>query len=197
VKTEDQIALLLAGGAALVGAAWWWSETEDEGLWDMAVDFLTLLTSSETERMDQLEPETQSRLRDLILALGVDGMRVHVGQTLRTAAQEKANIEAGRTAANVTHSWHELGRAVDLYPIDPDTNGPDLAGRRVDLFRAMHAKAALLGFRGIAFNADGTKKILTNSKGKRIWDGGHLECRGPFATIAAAWAAEGPGSATA
>jgi hypothetical protein len=191
VTREGKIALAVAGSAAALGAAWWWSENNDESVIDMVADFLALLTSSEVERMEQLEPETQSRLRDLILALGVKGIRVFVGQTHRTAAQEKANIAAGKTSANLTHSWHELRRAVDLYPYDPDTNKPDLDGRRVDLFRAMHDEAKAIGFHGIAFNDDGSKKLLTNAKGKRIWDGGHLECRGPYATIAEAWAAEG------
>lgn len=112
---------------------------------------------------------------------------------MRTSAQEKKLIEDGKTAATLTHSWHELRRAVDLYPIDPDTGKPDDNGRRLDLYIAMHAKAKAMGFRGIAFEADGvTKHYIKNSKGKLVWDGGHLECRGPYATIAQAWAAEGP-----
>jgi hypothetical protein len=184
---------MVAGSAALVGGAWWWSETEGESVLDMVTDFLSLLTTSEAQRMEQLEPETHSRLRDLILALGAEGMRVYVGQTIRTAAQEKALIEAGRTSATLVHSWHELGRAVDLYPYDPNTGKPDTNGRRVDLFQQMHRKARELGFRGIAFEADGvTKKYIKNNAGKLVWDGGHIECRGPYATMAQAWAAEGP-----
>ncbi len=194
MKTDEKIALLVAGGAALVGGLWWWSEENDgESPFDMIVDFLAELTTSEAQRMEALEPETQSRLRDLILALGTDGIRVYVGQTIRTAAKEKALVAAGKTAATLTHSWHELGRAVDLYPIDPDTGKADYAGRRLDLFIAMHAKAKAMGFRGLAFQDDGvTKRYITNAKGKPIWDGGHLECRGPYTTIAQAWAAEGP-----
>jgi hypothetical protein len=196
VKTDEKVALMLGGAVALVGGAWWWSEEhEGEGFLDMVTDYLSLLTSSEAERMEQLEPETQSRLRDLIFALGAEGIRVYVGQTLRTAAQEKALIEAGRTSATLVHSWHELGRAVDLYPIDPDTGKPDLKGRRIDLFQAMHARAKELGFRGIAFEEDGvTKKYIKGKKGL-VWDAGHLECRGPYATMAQAWAAEGPRTA--
>jgi len=194
VKTDEKIALLAAGGAALIGGLWWWSEENDgESIIDMVTDFIAELTTDEAERMAQLEPETQSRLRDLIFALGADGMRVHVGATLRTAAKEKALIKAGRTSGTLVHSWHELGRAVDLYPIDPDTGKPDTAGRRLDLFIAMHAKAKAMGFRGIAFEADGvTRHYIKNSEGKLVWDGGHLECRGPYATMAQAWAAEGP-----
>jgi hypothetical protein len=63
---------------------------------------------------------------------------------------------------------------VDLYPIDPETGQPDLNGKRTELFRIMHERAELHGWRGIAFNADGTKRYLNTSKG-RVWDGGHLE----------------------
>ena len=89
-------------------------------------------------------------------------------------------------------SPHSLGRAVDLYPIDPATGKWDRNVNRLDLYQAMHAAAKSLGWRGLAFEADGvTKKYLTNSKGKKIWDGGHLEWREPHATIVAAVAAEG------
>jgi hypothetical protein len=193
VKTEDKVALFVAGGAALVGGAWWWSESQGEDLFDMVADFLAELTTDEAQRMEALEPETQSRLRDLIFALGAEGIRVYVGQTIRTAAKEKQLIEAGKTSGNLVHSWHELGRAVDLYPIDPDTGKWDRDGRRLDLFQRMHAVAKTMGFRGIAFETDGvTKRYIKNSKGKLVWDGSHLECRGPYATMAQAWAAEGP-----
>jgi hypothetical protein len=194
MRTDEKVALFLAGGAALVGGAWWWSEENDgANVVDLVTDFLSELTTSEVERMEQLEPETQSMLHDLILALGtIDGIRVHVGQTARTSAQEKANFEAGKTSKNLTHSWHELRRAVDLYVIDPDTGKPDLKGKRVDLYRTMHARAKLMRWKGIAFNDDGSKKILYNSRNQPIWDAGHLENRGSYATVAEAWAAEGP-----
>jgi hypothetical protein len=192
MRDDVKIGLMVAGGAALAGAVWWQSEN-DESVIDMVTDYLALLTTSETERMDQLEPETQSKLRDLIFALSAAGIRVRVGQTLRTAAQEKANIAAGLSSADLVHSWHELGRAVDLYPYDPDTGEPDMKGKRVDLFQQMHSIAKAQGWRGIAFQADGvTKRLIKNSKGKLIWDGGHIENRGSYASMAQAWAAEGP-----
>jgi hypothetical protein len=193
VTRNEKIAAFLAAGGSLVAAAAWWSgRDEDGGIVDTALDALALLTSSEADRMGKLEPTTREKLGELIGALADDGLRVFVGQTLRTAAAEKANVDAGKTAAGLVYSWHELGRAVDLYPVDPDTGKPDYAGRRVDLFAQMHAKAKLLGWRGIAFQADGvTKRTITNSKGKPVWDGGHLEWRAPHATIVAAVAAEG------
>lgn len=193
MKQETKIGLFLAaGGAAVAGIAWWSSRDEDGGIVDTALDALTLLTSSEASRMEQLQPEVQAKLMELIGALSDQGMRVHVGQTLRTAAQEKANVDAGKTSAGLQYSWHELGRAIDLYPIDPDTGKPDLTGRRVDLFQQMHAMAKSLGWRGIAFLDDGvTKRIIKNSKGKAIWDAGHIEWRSPHATLVAAIAAEG------
>lgn len=190
---ETKIGLFLAaGGAAVAGAAWWSSRDEDGGIVDTTLDVLTLLTSSETSRMDGLQDEPKAKLLELIGVLADQGIRVYVGQTLRTAAQEKANVEAGKTAAGLKYSWHELGRAADVYPIDPDTGKADLAGKRVDLFRTMHAAAKAIGWRGIAFLDDGvTKRTITNSKGHAVWDGGHIEWRSPHATIAAAVAAEG------
>ena len=190
---ETKIGLFLAaGGAAVAGAAWWSTRDEDGGLLETAMDAITLLTSTEASRVDQLQPDVQAQLMTLIGTLADQGIKVYVGQTRRTAAQEKANVDAGKTAAGLKYSWHELGRAVDLYPIDPDTGKADLAGRRVDLFAAMHAAAKAQGWRGIAFEADGVSKhYITNSKGRPVWDGGHIEWRAPHATIAAAVAAEG------
>jgi hypothetical protein len=190
---ETKIGLFLAlGGAAVAGAAYWSERDEDGGIVDTALDMLALLTSTEASRVDQLQPEVQTQLLSLIGTLADQGLKVYVGSTRRTAAQEKANVDKGVTSAGLTYSWHELGRAVDLYPVDPDTGKPDLAGKRLDLFIQMHAAAKAAGWRGIAFEADGvTRHYLTNSKGKKVWDGGHLEWRAPHATIAAAVAAEG------
>lgn len=190
---NEKIAAFLAGGGGLVAAAAWWSSREEDGgIMDTVLDALALLTSSEADRMSKLAPETREALGVLIEELAGEGLRVFIGQTLRTAAEEKSNVEAGKTAAGLVYSWHQIGRAVDLYPIDPDTNKADYAGRRVDLFAQMHATAKRLGWRGIAFQADGiTKRTIINSKGKAVWDGGHLEWRTPHATIAAAVRAEG------
>jgi hypothetical protein len=191
---EEKIAAFLAlGGAAVAGAAWWSSRDEDGGILETIADEVTLVTTTETARMLGLQPEVGAALNTLIAQLVTQGIKVYVGQTLRTAAQEQANVDAGKTAAGLKYSWHSIGRAVDLYPIDPATGKADLQARRLDLFQAMHAAAKLLGWRGIAFEADGaTRRLITNSKGKKIWDGGHLEWRAPYPTIAAAVAAEGP-----
>jgi hypothetical protein len=191
---EEKIAAFLAlGGAAVAGAAWWSSRDEDGGILETIADEVTLVTTTETARMIGLQPEVGTQLSRLIAKLAAGGIDVYVGQTIRTKAQELANVEAGKTAAGLKYSWHSLGRAVDLYPIDPDTGKWDRNVKRLDLYQAMHAAAKSLGWRGIAFESDGvTKHYLTNSKGKKIWDGGHIEWRAPHATIAAAVAAEGP-----
>jgi hypothetical protein len=185
-------ALVIGGGIALgaaAGAAAWWLTVGTNPIAELG-DLAVSLTTTDEQRLSRLEPETQAAARALINALAAAGLSVKVGQTLRTPAEEKAVIDAGRSAVK-THSWHELGRALDLYPIDPDTGAADLKGARVDLFRTMHDVAAGLGFRGTAFNSDGSKRLITNSAGRKIWDGGHLEYRGPYATIAEAVAAEG------
>lgn len=153
-------------------------------------DILYNLTTTEQGRLEQLQPDVQTQLRTLLITLKEQGIDAHVGQTLRTPSEEKAVIDAGKSAVK-SHSWHELGRAVDLYPINPDTGAPDLVGARLDLFQRMHDVAASFGWHGIAFNADGSKRFITNAQGKKIWDGGHLEWRAPYGSIAEAVANEG------
>lgn len=187
-------ALMILGLLAGVGIAAWLlgqSEGEDVGLLDSIGDIWVQLTTTEETRISQLQSEVQSELRMLLSDLFADGVPVSVGQTLRTSAQEKALIAEGKTAASLKISWHQLGRAVDLYPIDPVTGVTDREGKDVDRFRRMHEIAARRGWRGIAFNADGTKRLIANSKGKLVWDGGHLEWRSPYGSIAEAVNAEG------
>jgi hypothetical protein len=186
-------ALMILGLLAGVGIAAWLlgqSEGEDVGFIDSIGDFWVSLTTTEETRIAQLQPEVQSELRMLLSDLFADGVPVSVGQTLRTSAQEKALIESGKTAASLKISWHQLGRAVDLYPLN-DMGVADRDGKDIDKFRRMHQLAAARGWRGIAFNADGSKRLIANSKGKLVWDGGHLEWRAPYGSIAEAVAAEG------
>jgi hypothetical protein len=177
-------------GIASGAAAWWYFGRERFDIIDEIGDAVVELTSTDEARLAQLGPATQAAARELIAQLAQQGIGVKVGQTLRTPAQEKAAIDAGRSAVK-THSWHEIGRALDLYPIDPATGSADLDGVNVELFRQMHEIAAAVGFRGIAFNDDGSKRYITNSAGKKIWDGGHLEWRSPYGSIAEAVASEG------
>lgn len=183
-------AYLAAAGIGAGLVAWWWFGRERFDLVDEIGDAVVELTTSDEARLAQLEPGTQQVVRQLIADLAAAGVRVKVGQTLRTSAQEKAAIDAGRSAVK-SHSWHEIGRAVDLYPIDPATGSADLNGSNVELFRQMHDAAAALGLRGLAFNDDGSKRYIVNSAGKKIWDGGHLEWRQPYGSIAEAVSAEG------
>ena len=155
------------------------------------IDAVVELTTSEDERLSEMQPDAEQATRALIQTLANAGLAVHVGQTLRSPAQEQAAIDSGHSAVK-THSWHEVGRAVDMYPIDPDTGQPDLAGARDDLFVQMQQAAVAAGFHQIAYDANWNRRTLTNSAGKPFWDGGHMEWRGPYATIADAWAAEGP-----
>jgi hypothetical protein len=153
-------------------------------------DTLYTLTTSEETRLQQLEPETQTTIRALIQNLANDGLTIHVGQTLRSTAEERAAIDSGLSAIK-SHSWHEIGRAADLYPINPDTGQADTQGVRDDLFIQMQQAAVALGLRQIAYNDDWSRRYITNAQGKKIWDGGHMENHGPYATIAEAIAAEG------
>lgn len=130
------------------------------------------LTKSESKRMAELLPHVQRALQYTINDLASQGIKILVGQTLRTSDQTAANVKSGSSAT--TKSWHELRRAVDCYVIDPDTDTPDMNGKRVDLYKKMHQTAKKYGFTNIAFYSDWSKRLITTSKGK-IWDGGHMQ----------------------
>jgi 3D (Asp-Asp-Asp) domain-containing protein len=189
---DDRTWNYVVGGVALGVAAFWWRHRNEAGsLVDKLADAVVTLTSTDEQRLAQLEPVTQAQVRRLIDELAARGIQVKVGQTLRDSAQERALIEAGRTAGSLKVSWHQLGRAVDLYPIDPDTGKWDRDGNRVDLFLEMARTAESLGFRQLGFNADDSKRLITNANGDEIWDGGHIEWRAPYGSITEAVAAEG------
>lgn len=173
---------IVLGAFAALTFAWLFIKYEDVDFIDAIGDAFVVLTSSEETRLSQLEPEAQQMVRELLGRLQAQGLTIYVGQTLRTSAQEKAVIDAGRSGVK-TNSWHESGRAVDLYPIDPDTLKPDTDGKRVELFRQMQQEAVEMGFHQLAFNTDTwEKRFITNAQGKKIWDGGHVEWRGGFAS---------------
>jgi hypothetical protein len=128
---------------------------------------------SEKDRLEQLLPHVRAKLEALIARLAAKGLHVYVGSTARDEAEQAALVAGGKSTTN--NSWHRLRRAVDLYPIDPLTNEPDLAGHNLELFRKMHAEAKALGFVGLAFNNDGSVRYLQKADGKKFWDGGHLQ----------------------
>lgn len=163
---------------------------EDGDVLDVIGDWLSTLTTSEQTRLDQLEPGTRDAVERLLIASQEAGVPLFVGQTRRTPAQEKALKDAGKTAGTLHVSWHELGRAVDLYPLT-STGSPDYNAANLEAFRTFQGIAVSMGFRSLAFDDDGSKHLITNSKGKKIWDGGHVEWRDPYDSIGAAVAAEG------
>lgn len=171
--------------------------SDDGGPLDTLGDDLVSLTTTDESRLSQLEATTQDQVRGLISDLAAQGLSVKVGQTLRSPAAEKAAQSSGKSAETditlpsgkvITPSWHLIGRAVDLYPIDPATGEADTNGSNVDLFHTMVDAATTRGFRSLAFNSDGSRHYLPTG----VWDGGHLEWRAPYSTLAEAIAAEGP-----
>ncbi|MBV9837866.1 MAG: hypothetical protein JO156_07095 [Solirubrobacterales bacterium] len=144
-------------------------------------------SASEQDRLDALAPDVRAKVDALRQRLSELGIDTHVSQTIRTQTQEQAQIDAGHSSATLKVSWHQSGRAVDLYPIDPDTGKPDMKGARVDLFLRQAREAEALGFRQIAFNPDDSKRYVTGKNGP-IWDAGHLEYHGPYANAQAALA---------
>lgn len=188
---QGMVVLGLLAGVAIAALLLKQSEEgEDVGLLDSIGDIWVQLTTTEESRIAQLQPDVQAELRLLLSDLFAAGVPVEVGSTLRTSATEKALIAAGKTSGSLKISWHQLGRAVDIYPLD-ENGAADRAGKDVDKFRRMQEIAEGRGWRGIAFNADGSKHYLTNSAGKLVWDGGHIEWRAPYGSIAEAVQAEG------
>lgn len=136
------------------------------------------LGKSEAARRAQLLPSAQLALDGLRLQLEeAHGIQTFVGSTLRTTNEQSVLVKGG--ASDTEASWHLLGRAVDLYVIDPATGQPDMKARTAqpsqgDLYLKLHQVAAEWGWHGIAYDlATGKKKYLKSG----AWDGGHLEYR--------------------
>lgn len=163
----------IAGGAVLIGGALLLKRKADGPVTDASDDSAPAakLPPSERARLEQLIPAAQSALLSLVAALAGEGVELYIGSTRRDPAQQAAIVAKGNSATQ--HSWHLLGRGVDVYP---KVGGkPDLDGKSIDLFRRVHAVAPRFGWRGLAFSPDGSKRYITNAQGKKIWDGGHLE----------------------
>jgi hypothetical protein len=178
-----------AGLAAGVGIFWWVHKDDPGSLPDQIADAIVTLTTSEETRLSNMQADAQAAARSLIQDLANQGITAWVGQTLRSPAQEKAAVDSGHSAVT-TVSWHQLGRAVDLYPTYDDGSA-DTSGNNMDAIRAIATTAENWGFRQLAFNADGSKRIIHTATGAPIWDSGHVEFRSPYSTIAEAVAAEG------
>jgi hypothetical protein len=189
VSNKELLLWLGAGAAFGLGVFWWRHKDEPGSLVDKVADAVVELTSSDESRLSQMQPDAQAQTRALIQQLADQGIGVHVGQTLRTSAQEKAEVDSGHSSATLKVSWHQLGRAVDLYPLNDDGSA-DYSGTNLDAIRAIANTAEQLGFRQLAFNSDGSKHIIQSSKGP-IWDSGHIEWRAPYNSISEAVAAEG------
>jgi hypothetical protein len=170
---------LVGGGAVLIGGALLWKRKVDEPVHvdgALAAKPGHPLTSEEA-RAAQLIPTAQLALERTRAELEQDwGIRTYVGSTRRNPDEQAKIVAKGNSATQ--KSWHLLGRAVDLYPYDPDTGKPDLAGKHVDLFRTMQEVGAGYGWTNIAFNPDGSKRLITttkNGKQVKVWDGGHMQ----------------------
>jgi len=178
------VTVAIGGAAALVYKNFIQREAEDD-VPDDDPNMTTLVTA--------LTPDTQAAYAQLeLLMFQRHGIRLRRGQTVRSEEQQRRLVETGASAA--LFSWHLVGRAIDAYPIDPATGQPDMEGRNIDLFRKMHVIWAELGGLGLAFSPypEGPIRLITVKKNgvpKKIWDGGHLEFHGPFASAKQAWLA--------
>lgn len=129
-------------------------------------------TASEKRKLDALVPGVRTAVETIRARLAARGIKTIVGSTRRTDTEQAALVAKGSSATN--NSWHELGRAIDLYPVG--AAGGIAKESEVDLYRAMVEEARKLGGESLAFNSDGTKRYITTSAGK-VWDAGHLQFR--------------------
>lgn len=146
------------------------------------------LTFGELQRLDALEPDTKRKMSAVISAMEARGFTVYVGQTLRTVAEQQAAQAAGTTSKGQNLSWHFLGRAVDFRRRLPDGTEDQTTGGPDDFWRALYEEAGNAGCRSLAYHPDGTKLLLNGT----VWDAGHVENRGGYATLAEAVQAERP-----
>lgn len=144
-----------------------------------------IATASEEKKLAALQPHIRTRVETIRARLAARGVKTIVGSTRRTDAEQEALVDKGVSSTN--NSWHELGRAVDLYPVGAE--GGIAKESEIALYRVLVEEAVKLGATSYAFNADGSKKYLTNKAGKKYWDAGHIHWTDGL-TFAAAAAAD-------
>jgi hypothetical protein len=158
------VVLLLAGGAVVA---------------------VRKLSESEATRLAKLQPDVRDRVQQLREAAAAEGIETFVGSTKRSDDEQAAKLAAG--LSTTSNSWHELGRALELYVMAPDSAGklqPDFGVKMgtADKYRRLHKLSKRFGGNGIPytgedggapFTADGKPAKLSNG----IWDVGHIEFR--------------------
>ena len=119
----------------------------------------------EDERLKRLQPHIRARVLELQRRLRARGVRTFIGTTRRTTTEQAEALATGRSTT--PRSWHLIGRAVDLYVIDPATGQPDTMAQRLDLYKILWEEAKRLG--AVVF----TKPIRLKS-GKKLFDAAHV-----------------------
>jgi DNA-binding PucR family transcriptional regulator len=144
------------------------------------------LTKTDEERLSQLEPDTQTKVRALIDRMAQLGYKIKVGSTLRSLADQLAAFAAGKSS--VKAGFHQLGRAADLYVYDSATGELDMNAKNESLYRTLHQNAADMGLHGLAYSPypNGPKHYLSSG----VWDAAHVENYGPYASLKEALEAE-------
>lgn len=147
-------------------------------------------TDDEQRRLSQLIPAAESRMRAILMAMAARGMPAYVGETERSQEAQDAAVASGHSSAGEHHGWHELRRACDFRKRLPGDHA-DPTTHDEAFFRALYEEATIAGCRSLAFRPDGSKLLIQTVHGE-VWDGGHVEFREPYLSLAEAWAAEGP-----
>lgn len=148
------------------------------------------MTQSELLRLEGLIPETRKLVELLVDRMRARGFDCYIGSTRRTQAEQEQARLAGKTSATQVRSWHELGRAVDIRPRKKN-GGPnyDVSEASEPFWRALWEESKVLGMRCLGFTESGDKLFINTVRGK-VRDPGHVEHRGPYATLREALAKE-------
>ncbi len=148
------------------------------------------MTEAEQWRIRKLHPDVVAKFLLVLDHCAKEGIDLFIGRTYEDPSKQAQHYADGKTTLKM--GWHQIARAADCYPKLPDGQ-PDLNGKQLGKFRRMHEIASVEGFHGLAFNPDGTKRLIQvkkNGKLIKIWDGGHLEYRHPYDTLEQALKAE-------
>lgn len=128
------------------------------------------LSEAERRRLAGLVVPARKALLRLQAALASRGIQTYIGQTGQSAETAAEMFASGRSATR--RSWHRVGRAVDLYIIDPRDGRIDTSALREDLYATMGAIARATGWRWLGLGT------LTNAEtGATFTDPQHLEWR--------------------
>ena len=126
------------------------------------------MTEAELRRLNKLQPNVRTLLLLLKTKLRTRGIEFFLGDTLRTAAEQRSLVAQGRSA--LPTSYHRSGRAADIYIRDA-RGRPDVHAANRHAYEQMHALADAVGLQTLGF------RVLRTAGGATFTDPFHVELR--------------------